>query len=98
MEDATSWLRPWLILLYFCSGSMLIYLDRGLISGLVPLLETELGMSNAETGSLGSMCLVGATVGCLLVGHVMLRLPPERVMWIVALPKFQELKHLARQC
>lgn len=41
-------------------------------------------MSNAETGSLGSMCLIGLTVGCVLVGDVMLRLRPERVMWVVA--------------
>ena len=35
------------------SRSMLCYLDRGLISGFVPALEKEFGMSNAETGSLG---------------------------------------------
>ena len=84
MEGGTSGLKPWLILMYFCGGSMLCYLDRGLISGFVPIIETEFGMSNAETGKLGSVCLVGLTVGCLLVGDIMLRIRPERMMWVVA--------------
>jgi MFS family permease len=41
-------------------------------------------MSNAETGTLGSVCLVGFTFGCLFVGTFMVRIPSDRVMWVVA--------------
>ena len=58
-------------------GGMLFGFDTGIISGASPLIESDFGLSVAQTGFITSSVLIGSCAGALSIGALSDRFGPQ---------------------
>ena len=66
-------------------GGMLFGFDTGIISGASPLIESDFGLSVAQTGFITSSVLIGSCAGALSIGALSDRFGRKRLLILAAI-------------
>ena len=66
-------------------GGMLFGFDTGIISGASPLIESDFGLSVAQTGFITSSVLIGSCAGALSIGALSDRFGRKKLLILAAI-------------
>jgi predicted MFS family arabinose efflux permease len=75
-------LSPVQLLLHFVFVNMLNYIDRGVIAGVLPTLQTEFGLDSTQTGFLGSSFVISYMIFSLPFAQLAQRFSPFMLMGV----------------
>jgi hypothetical protein len=75
-------LSPVQLLLHFVFVNMLNYVDRGVVAGVLPTLQTEFGLDSTQTGFLGSSFVISYMIFSLPFAQLAQRFSPFLLMGV----------------
>jgi hypothetical protein len=75
-------LSPVQLLLQFVVVNMLNYVDRGVVAGVLPTLQTEFGLDSTQTGFLGSSFVISYMIFSLPFAQLAQRFSPFMLMGV----------------
>ena len=75
-------LSPVQLLLHFVFVNMLNYVDRGVIAGVLPTIQTEFGLDSTQTGFLGSSFVISYMIFSLPFAQLAQRFSPFMLMGV----------------
>ena len=56
-------------LAYMTAINLIIYLDRGAIAGILPVIEDDLDLNSIQAGALGSIFMLGYMISSPIFAH-----------------------------